>query len=133
MNDIGQQIRLARITRGYTQSELAGLLGISPSAVGMYEQNKRKPSADMICLICETFRVSADELLGVRTAAADVYDLIDTVKRSLQSKAGLNCNGIPLGVEDTQKFLEAMMIVTNILMNEKMSKKDAEAAVEAVD
>ncbi len=127
MGNIGQRLRLARITRGYTQSQLAVMLGVSPSAVGMYEQNKRTPAADLICRICEIFKMSADELLGIRVEADDVYDLIDIVKRSLQSNNGLRCKGIPLGVADTQKFLEAMTIVTNILMNEKMKRKEPES------
>lgn len=40
---IGSQIALLRQKHGLRQAELAALLNISPSAVGMYEQGRRLP------------------------------------------------------------------------------------------
>ena len=42
---IGQRIAALRKDALMSQAELARELGVSPSAVGMYEQGRREPSA----------------------------------------------------------------------------------------
>lgn len=60
---IGSQIALLRQKHGLRQAELAALLNISPSAVGMYEQGRRLPSLNMVVRLSRTFGVSVDYLL----------------------------------------------------------------------
>ena len=60
---IGSQIALLRQKHGLRQAELAALLNISPSAVGMYEQGRRMPSLNMVVRLSRTFGVSVDYLL----------------------------------------------------------------------
>lgn len=59
-------IRVAALRRqaGMSQAELAKRLAVSPSAVGMYEQGRREPSADRIVALSKIFDVSADYLLS---------------------------------------------------------------------
>ncbi|WP_053532488.1 helix-turn-helix domain-containing protein [Clostridium botulinum] len=47
-----------------SQKDLANLLHISPSTVGMYEQGRRIPSSEMLSVIATHFKVSVDYLLG---------------------------------------------------------------------
>lgn len=60
---IGPQIALLRQKHGLRQAELAALLNISPSAVGMYEQGRRLPSLNTVVRLSRTFGVSVDYLL----------------------------------------------------------------------
>ncbi len=60
---IGERIALLRRGKGWSQSELAARLHISPSAVGMYEQGRREPSLEALVGLSQTFEVSADYLL----------------------------------------------------------------------
>jgi transcriptional regulator with XRE-family HTH domain len=60
---IGSQIAQLRQERGMCQAELAALLRISPSAVGMYEQGRRLPSLSMVVRLSRVFGVSTDYLL----------------------------------------------------------------------
>ena len=60
---IGYQIEQLRQERGMRQAELAKILYISPSAVGMYEQGRRLPSLSMVIRLSQTFGVSVDYLL----------------------------------------------------------------------
>lgn len=46
-----------------TQNELAHELDISPSAIGMYEQNRREPELRMLIKIARFFNVSIDDLI----------------------------------------------------------------------
>lgn len=60
---IGSQIAQLRQERGMRQAELAKLLQISSSTVGMYEQGRRLPSLSMVVRLSRTFDVSVDYLL----------------------------------------------------------------------
>lgn len=53
-----------RIENGWTQQELADRLGISRSAVGMYERNSRVPDFELLEKIADLFNVNMSFLLG---------------------------------------------------------------------
>ena len=59
----GARIRGLRKAAKMTQSELAGRLEISPSAVGMYEQGRRQPDPETVLKLCHLFDTTADWLL----------------------------------------------------------------------
>ncbi|MDI3508754.1 MAG: hypothetical protein PWP48_1345 [Clostridiales bacterium] len=52
-----------RKERKMTQEELANILGISRSALSLYETNKRQPDFQTICRLADFFNVSVDYLL----------------------------------------------------------------------
>ena len=60
---LGRRIGALRRERGLSQAELAARLGISPSAMGMYEQGRREPSADTLVALARELQVSTDFLL----------------------------------------------------------------------
>ena len=60
---IGQRIAVLRKNVGMSQAELARALGVSPSAVGMYEQGRREPSAAGFVALAQVFGVTTDYLL----------------------------------------------------------------------
>lgn len=67
MEKIGEIIKRLRTSKNISQPELAEMLGISPSMMGMIEQCRRKPSDDAKLKICELFNVSMDYLMGRTT------------------------------------------------------------------
>lgn len=54
----GQKLKALRESASMTQVELAERLGVSRSAVGMYERDQREPDLDMIEAIADVFNVS---------------------------------------------------------------------------
>ena len=60
---IGQRISMLRKSRGMTQRQLAKAMKVSTSAIGMYEQGRREPSAELIVKLCDYFSVSTQYLL----------------------------------------------------------------------
>ena len=60
---LGARIAALRRDAGLSQAELAGQLQISPSALGMYEQGRREPSAQMLVALAKVLGVSTDYLL----------------------------------------------------------------------
>lgn len=63
---LADQIMNLRKKSGMSQLQLADLLRISPSAVGMYEQGRRTPSVDTLILMAALFEVSLDYLITGR-------------------------------------------------------------------
>ena len=63
---LGSRIAALRRQAGFSQAELAQRLRISASAVGMYEQGRREPAADLLVAMAEVFGVSVDYLLTGR-------------------------------------------------------------------
>ena len=63
---LGARIAALRRSRGMSQEQLARQLGVSPSAVGMYEQGRREPAAATLVTLAKCFQVSTDYLLTGR-------------------------------------------------------------------
>lgn len=60
---LGDKIKNLREEQNMTQSTLAKLLNISPSTIGMWEQNRRSPDNESLKRIADFFGVSIDYLL----------------------------------------------------------------------
>ncbi len=57
-------IRHFRKRKGLTQAELATALGVTPSAVTMWENGDREPNIATIRKLCEVLGCTADELIA---------------------------------------------------------------------
>lgn len=62
--DLGQRIKYLRMQKNMTQEQLAEVIGISRSALSMYELNQREPDLNTIIKFADFFQVSTDYLLG---------------------------------------------------------------------
>lgn len=64
MRNIGLNIRTMRMSRGMNQTELASKIGVSRSAVGMWENNEREPDLDTLEALADEFNVPLSSLVG---------------------------------------------------------------------
>ena len=72
----GMRIALLRASNGWSQAELARRIGVSASAVGMYEQNRREPSLHLVVRLAQEFGVTTDYLLmGISSHSAPTSGL----------------------------------------------------------
>ena len=62
-------LRIASVRRmfGFTQLDLANLLHLSASTVGMYEQGRRMPSICVLLAITQLFGVTLDYIITGKT------------------------------------------------------------------
>lgn len=74
----GNRIKLLREEKNLKQEELAKLLSISPSAIGMYERDAREPNDELTLKLANFFGVTTDFLLG-KTDVRDTGKQIDDV------------------------------------------------------
>ncbi len=122
MKGTGQRIRELRLANGLTQCALAGLLGVSPSAVGMYEQGRRKPDSNMIVKLCEVFSVSSDSLLGVIEPSREAVDIIQEMSNRIRTDSSVLLDGVPISVEDREALLNAIEVATKVMLSKKSKK-----------
>jgi transcriptional regulator with XRE-family HTH domain len=59
------RLRQLRLKYKLTQSDLADILGLKPTAISNYESNRNEPSFDKLITLSEYFEVSCDYLLGI--------------------------------------------------------------------
>jgi len=59
------RLKQTRQKNNLTQSELAKVLGLKPTAISNYESERNEPSFDKLIALSKHFDVSCDYLLGV--------------------------------------------------------------------
>ena len=124
----GEKLKILRRKRGLTQAQLADILNISPSAVGMYEQGRREPDNNMLAKICVLLNTSTDFLLGLENRENDsdieVNDFIDEFTASLRAYPGLMFNGFPVSSEDREKIVRAIKVATAVAVYDTNNIKE---------
>ena len=60
-----RRLRELRNEKGYSQKELAKIIGCAPGLISYYETCKREPGFTNILKLCQEFDESPDYLLGV--------------------------------------------------------------------
>ena len=117
---IASKIKELRKKAGITQSQLAARLGVSPSAVGMYEQGRREPDSETILKLCGIFNTTTDFLFGKsdeppkKSISMEVSDVIDEFTQMLASQQGLMFDGAPLSDDDRRKIVDAIKVAAAI-------------------
>ncbi len=116
-----EKFKKLRQSQGLTQVQMADKLEVSPSAIGMYEQGRRKPDSDMLKKICQMFNVSVDYLLDVSVNSEaeekSVTDFIDEITYTLRAQKGLMFNGKPITARDKEKIAQAIKLATAIAVS----------------
>lgn len=130
---IGNKIKALRQKFNLTQKELADKLEIKPSTIGMYEQNRREPSYDLLQKISLIFNVSTDYLILDDEAfeassteylprTNDIQNILNDLKEELAKKPSLMFKGEIIDESDMFKIFEAMEIGAEIVLKTKNSK-----------
>ena len=97
--EIGARIRKFREDRGYSQKELAELIGVSNSRISNWEQGVNRPDADILVDLCKTLNVSPSELLDVHLKDDELNDIERKVIKAYRAKKDLqSAVNILLGV-----------------------------------
>jgi|InofroStandDraft_1065614.scaffolds.fasta_scaffold26692_5 transcriptional regulator with XRE-family HTH domain len=121
---LGERIRRLRTGARMTQSELAARLGVSASAVGMYEQGRREPPYPVLHKLSELFGVSTDWLLSrddsEQEQGGELGEILSTFHKQLRQRDGLMFHGHPLSESDVEKIVRAMRLGAELVLQEEM-------------
>lgn len=88
---LGPRIAALRRQAGMSQAELARILQISPSTVGMYEQGRREPGAELLVAMADAFSVSTDFLLTGRAGTPPERESLEQMMQESLSLAEAHC------------------------------------------
>ena len=109
---MGARIAALRREAGMNQAQLARALQVSPSAVGMYEQGRREPSAQILLNLAEIFGVSVDYILSgipgeseARKLERMLLNRITSADRQLEARANR-----PFSREELAVLFAAMLM-----------------------
>ena len=69
---LGERLRKQRDTRGWTQEQLGGIMGLTAATINRYEREQRGPDLETLWRLADLFDVSVDFLLG-RTTLPNAY------------------------------------------------------------
>ena len=119
MHILGQRLRTLRLEKKMRQEDLAREIGISKSAIGMYERGEREPSLILLGEIADFFRVSADFLLGRSDRASFLSNLrrnsdppgSDGNLKNFLTRKDLHWDQIPLAKKELRQSKELMEVV----------------------
>ena len=121
----GEKLRQMRVAKGLRQSQLAAEIGVSTSAVGMYEQGRREPDRKTLMKICHFFDVTADYFLGesavgeVRQQYSDIDELIVDLKGLLMAQHAICADGQMLTPEQRKKLGDAFEIAAAVALERR--------------
>lgn len=68
INGLGQRLQKQRISRNFSQKQVASSIGVSASVISNYESGERTPSIEILISLAHLYRCSTDYLLGIDKA-----------------------------------------------------------------
>ena len=103
--EIGERVRLVRMSRGLSREELAEILGISALFVGYIECGQRGMSLATLQKICKALNVSADYILLGNTKSQSDRDALINAVEELESQF------VPLALEQINNLKRTIAII----------------------
>ena len=99
------RIKLLREEFNYTQQDLANKLNCSKSIIGLYENETRKPSMEILIKLSEIFNVSIDYLLG----KSDIRNIEELKQARFANYGGVDTEGLDEeDLKELQRHIEYM-------------------------
>ena len=68
LENLGAKLKSARNNAGLSRQQVADLVGVSSSIIGLYETGERLPSVTNLVKLATQYKVSVDYLLDIATS-----------------------------------------------------------------
>lgn len=107
MSHFSETLLSLRRERGLSQQQLADMMGLTRSAVGMYETGKREPDVDTLRRFAEFFHVDMNTLT---TGNGELDELLETLRTrdDMRMLFKLAKDATPDDVRSAVKIIEAL-------------------------
>ncbi|MEW6183586.1 MAG: helix-turn-helix transcriptional regulator [Bacillota bacterium] len=114
---LGRNLKRARAKSGFTQSQVAKLLGIPREVISYFESGTREPGMDDVIRLADIYGVNMRYLLPESEAACEIEPVGDT-SISLAFRAGrIVEEDLPVIVE-SRRFLNNLFELNKLLEGE---------------
>lgn len=88
INGLSKRLQMARINVELSRKQVADLIGVSESTIGLYESANRQPSLSNLIKLASVYKVTTDYLLGcepVDKTNLSAYGLTNRQMEALQT------------------------------------------------
>ena len=75
LENLGDKLKTLRVKNQLTRKQVAELVGVSVSTIGLYESNERLPSIPVLVKLASQYKTSVDYLLNIDTSNKSVLSL----------------------------------------------------------
>ena len=103
---LGDKIKQLRIKRGYTQEDVANMLGVSKSTISYYEKNARIPRIDHLMHLANILNEKIDVLLNDDSNVEIKKTIISKEELKIIKELRKNEKIYNLVIENPKKFLK---------------------------
>lgn len=86
---IGKLIKNARLSKGYTQKDLADKLGVTDKAVSKWECGKSFPDVTMIGSISRELEISVDKLVGIADESKEDAIMLEKIEKKIKIRMAI--------------------------------------------
>jgi len=147
-NNLGLNIKNYRKSKGFTQEELAGMLGVTPQAISRWESEAGLPDVSMIVPIAQALNITTDMLLGYNVSNQDdylaarlrkkldeIWDISDTKGSALKCTEflGAEANKNPMNFEVSLMYVEETAGLSYYIDMEGLLSDDPKRAQDILD
>lgn len=92
INDMARRLLTARANKGLTRKQVAELIGVSDSLIGLYESAARQPSLNNLVKLASLYNVTTDYLLGCEKQDYETVSLVGLNDSQVQAiKLTIQC------------------------------------------
>ncbi|MBO5337519.1 MAG: helix-turn-helix transcriptional regulator [Lachnospiraceae bacterium] len=75
IKNLGYKLKTLRVNNQLSRKQVADLVGVSVSTIGLYESDERLPSLPVLVKLATQYKTSVDYLLGVESVGKDMLSL----------------------------------------------------------
>jgi transcriptional regulator with XRE-family HTH domain len=75
LENLGDKLKTLRVNNQLTRKQVAELIGVSVSTIGLYESNERLPSIPVLVKLASQYKTSVDYLLNIDTSNKSALSL----------------------------------------------------------
>lgn len=119
--DIGLKIKTMRMSRGMTQQDLADAVGVSRSAISMWESGSNEPNFEALEALADVFNVpisafldSAQQIRITGQLPKSDYDVLEALHQN--PKLGMLFNR---SLRMSQEDVDAMLAIAERILKER--------------
>lgn len=92
INDMARRLLSARANKGLSRKQVAELIGVSESLIGLYESATRQPSLTNLIKLASLYSVTTDYLLGCEKQDYETVSLMGLNDSQVQAiKLTIQC------------------------------------------
>ena len=118
MDTFGKRLVYARNKKGYSQKQLAELMGITPTRLNYWEKDKREPDIPMLKKLSEILGIDSDFLIG--NWPDDYYEDYWNARSDKDRLYLLQSRGVPPGLKSEYARLSGPLTSDSELNEEEL-------------